>query len=176
MGKQWKRWLTLFWGGSKITADGDCPHEIKRCLLLRRKVITSLDSMFKSRDITLPTKLHSQSYGFSSSHPQMWELDHKKGWAWKNSCFWIVVLERTLESPLDCKETKPVNPKGNQPWLFIGNTDADAEAPIFWPPDAKSQLIGKAPDAGKDWGQKQKRVAEDEMVGWHHQLSRHEFG
>ena len=105
----------------------------------------------------------------------MWELDHKEGWAWKNSCFWIVVLERTLESPLDCNETKPVNPKGNQSWLFIGNTDTEAEAPIFWPPDAKSQLIGKAPDAGKDWGQKQKRVAEDEMVGWHHQLNGHEF-
>ena len=102
--------------------------------------------------------LYSQSY----SHVWMWELDHKEGWVLKNWCFQIVVLEKTLESLLDCKKIKPVNPKGNQPWIFIGRTDA--EAPILWPPDVKSSLIGKDPDAGKDWRQKEKRVAEEEMV------------
>ena len=102
----------------------------------------------------------------------MWELDHKEGCMPKNWCFWTVVLEKTLESPLDGKEIKPVNPKGNQPWIFIGRTDAEAEAPILWPLDVKSQLIGKDPDAGKDWRQE---VKEDEMVGWHHWLNRHEF-
>ena len=103
---------------------------------------------------------YTQSYDFSSSHVWMWELDHKEGWALKNWFFQTVVLEKTLESPLDCKEIKPVNPKGNQPWIFTGRTDA----PILWPPDAKSQLIGKDPDAGKDWRQKEKRATEDEMV------------
>ena len=102
----------------------------------------------------------------------MWELDHKEGWALKNWCFWIIVLEKTLESPLDCKEIRPY-PKRNQPWMFIGRTDA--EAPILWPPDAKSQLIGKDPDAGKDWRQEEKGTTEDEMVGWHHRLNGHEF-
>ena len=104
---------------------------------------------------------YSQSYGFSSSHVQMWELDHKAGWVPKYWCFWTVVLEKTLETPLDCKEIKPVNPKGNQPWIFIGRTDA--EAPILWPCNAKSWLTGKDPDAGKDWRQKEKEAAEDEM-------------
>ena len=116
----------------------------------------------------------SQSSGFSSSHVRMWELDHKEGWMPKNWCFWTVVLAKTLESPLDCKEIKPVSPKGNQPWLFIGRTDAEAEAPVLWPPAAESQLIGKYPDTGKDFRQK-KRVTEDEMIGWHHQLSEPEF-
>ena len=108
------------------------------------------------------------SYGFSSSHIWMWELDHKEGWAPKNWCFPTVVLEKTLESPMDCKEIKPVNSKGNQPWIFIGRTDAEAEAPILWSPDAKSRLIGKDPDSGKDWGQEEKEATEDEMVGRHH--------
>ena len=112
-----------------------------------------------------------KSNGFSSSCVQMWELDHKEGWVPKNWCFQTVVLEKTLESPLDGKEIKPVHPKGNQPWVFIGRTDAKAEAPILWPPDTKSQLIGKAPDAEKDWGQEEKVAAEDEMVGWHHWLN-----
>ena len=116
---------------------------------------------------------YSQSWGFSSSHIQMWKLDHKEGWALRNWCFWTVALEETLESPLDCKEIKPVNPKGNQPWLFIGRTDAEAEAPILRPPDAKSWLVGKAPDAEKDWRQEEKGTTEDEMVGWHHQLNGH---
>ena len=116
---------------------------------------------------------YSQSYGFASSHVQMWELDHKEGWAPRNWCFWTVGLEKTLESPLDCKEIKPVNPKGNQPWIFIGKIDA--ETPIFWPPDAKSQLIGKDLDAGKDWRQEEKGMTKEEMIRWHHWLNGHEF-
>ena len=108
--------------------------------------------------------LYSQSYGFSSSHVWMWELDHKEGWASKNWCFWIVVLKKTLESPLDCKEIQPANPKGNQPYILIGRTDAEAESPILWPHDVKSWLIEKDPDAEKDWGQEEKGALEDEMV------------
>ena len=117
----------------------------------------------------------SQSCGFSSSHVQMWELDYKESWAPKNWCFWTVVLEKTLESLLDCKEIKPINPKGNQSQIFIGRTDAEAETPILWPPDVKNWLIGKDPDAGKDWMQEEKGTIEDETVGWHHQVDGHEF-
>ena len=109
--------------------------------------------------------LSSESYGFSSSHVWMWELDYKESWVLKNWCFWTEVLEKTLESLLDCKETEPVNPKENQSWIFIGRTDAEAEAPIHWPPDAKNWLLGKDPDAGKDWRQEEKVMTEDEMVG-----------
>ena len=119
--------------------------------------------------------LSSQSCGFSSSHAWMWELDYKESWVLKNWCFWIVVLEKTLESPLDCKELQPVHPKGNQSWIFIGRTDAEAETPILWPPDTKNHLIRKDPDAGKDWRQEEKGTIEDEMIGWHHWLNRHEF-
>ena len=119
--------------------------------------------------------LSSQSYGFSSSHIWMWELDYKESWAPKNWCFWTVVLEKTLESPWDFKEIKPVNPKGNQSWIFIGRIDAEAKTPILWPSDVKNQLIGKDPDAGKDWRQEEKATTEDEMVGWRHQLDGHEF-
>ena len=137
--------------GSKITADGDCSQEIKRALLLGRKAITNLDNILKSRDVNLADKgPSSQSYGFSSSHVWMWDLDYKESWALKSWCFWTVVLEKTLESPLDCKEIKPVNPKGNQSWIFIGRTDAEPKGPILWPPDVKSQLTGKYLDAGKD--------------------------
>ena len=114
-------------GGSKITADGDCSYEIKRCFLLGRKAMNNIDSILKSRDITFPTNMNSQSYNFSSSHVWMWELDHKESWAVKNWCFWTVVFEKTLVSPLNCKEIKPANPKGNQSWIFIGRTDAEAE-------------------------------------------------
>ena len=117
---------------------------------------------------------YSQSYGFSSCHVWMWELDHKESWALKNWCFWTVVLEKTLESPLGCKEIKPINPKGNQSWIFIGRTDAEAEALILWPPDGKNWLIGKDPDAGKDWRWEEKGTTEDEMVGWHPWLNGHE--
>ena len=105
----------------------------------------------------------------------MWELDYKESWPPRNWCFWTVVLEKTLESPLDCKETQPVNPKGNQSWIFIGRTDAEAETPVLWPPDVKSWLTGKDPDSGKDWGQEEKGKTEDEMPGWHHRLGGHEF-
>ena len=117
----------------------------------------------------------SQNYGFSSSHVWIWGLDYKESWAPKNWCFWTVVLEKTLQSLLDCKEIKPVNPKGNQPWIFIGRTDAEAETPILWPPDVKNWLIGKDPDTGKDWRQEKRGTIEDEMVGWHHWLNGHEF-
>ena len=130
----------FIFGGSKITEDGDCSHEIKRCLVLGRKAMTNLDCMLKSRDFTLPTKVC-----FSSSHVWMWELGHKESWPPKNWCFWAVVLEKTFESPLDCMEIKPVNPKGNQSWIFIGRTDAKAEAPILRPPAVRNQLIGKDP-------------------------------
>ena len=110
----------------------------------------------------------SQSYDFSSSHVCMWELDFKESWVPKNWFFWTVVLEKTLESPLDCKEIQPVHPEGNQSWMFIGSTDAEAKAPILWPPDAKSWLTGKDPEAGKDCRQEEKGATEEEMVGWHH--------
>ena len=117
----------------------------------------------------------SQSYGFFNSHVWMWELDYKESWVLKNWCFWTVVLKKALESPLDSKEIKPVNPKGSQSWIFTGRTDAEAEAPILWPPDVKNWLTGKDPDAGKDWRQEEKGMTEDEMVGWHHWLNGHEF-
>ena len=135
--------------GTKITADGDCSHEIKRGLLLGRKAKTNLDSILKSRDFA-NKGLSTQSYGFSSSHVWMWELNHKESWAPKNWCFWTVVLEKTLGSPLDSKEIKPINPKRNQCSIFIGRTDAEAEALILWPPDAKNWLIRKDADAGND--------------------------
>ena len=156
MENQWKQWQTLFFCVPQITADGDCSHEIKRCLLLGRKVMTNLDS----RDIKKQWHYFankspcSHGYGFSSGHVWMWELDCEEGWAPKNWCFWTVVLEKTLESPLDCKEIQPVHPKlGDQSWGFTGRTDAKAETPIRWLLHAKSWLIGKDPDAGRDWGQ-----------------------
>ena len=163
--------------GSKIPADGDCSHEIKRRLLLGRKIMTNLDSIFKSRDIALPTQVRLvKAMVFSSGHGWMWELDYKESWALKNWCLWTVVLEKTLESPLDCKEIQPVSPKWDQSWMFIGRTDVESETPILWPPDAKSWLIGKDPHAGKDWGQEEKGATEDGRVGWHQWLNGHEFG
>ena len=140
--------------GSKITADGDYSHEMKRHWLLGRKVITNLYRILKSRDITLPNK--GQSFGSSSSHVWMWELDYKESWVLKNWCFWTVMLGKTLESPLDSEEIKPVHPKGNRCWIFIGRTDVEAETPILWPPDAKNWLIGKDPNAGNDWRREEK--------------------
>ena len=145
--------------GSKVNADIDCSHIIKIHLLLERIAMTNLDNVQcikKQRHHFANKGPNSQSYGFSSSQVWMWELDHKEGWVPKKWCFWTVVLEKTLESPLDCKEIKPINPKGNQPWIFTGRTDAEAETPILWPPGAKSQLIGKDPDAGKDIRQEEK--------------------
>ena len=159
--------------GFKITADGDCSHEIKRRLLLGRKVMTNLGSILKSRDIT--TKVHLVKtmvfpvvmYGCASwtiKKAEHWRIDTFELWCW-----------RRLESPLDCKGIQPVHPKGDQSWVFIGRTDIEAETPILWPPDAKSWLIGKDPDAGKDWGQEEMGTTEDEMVGWHHWLNGHKF-
>ena len=134
--------------------------------------MTNPDSIFKSRDITLPTQvlLVKATYGFSRVHVWMWDLDHQESWALKNWCFWTMMLEKTLESPLDCKEIQPVHPKGNQSWVFILRTNAKAETPILWPPDGKNWLIGKDPEAGKDWRQEEKGTTEDEIVGWHHWL------
>ena len=153
-------------GGSKITADAmKLKAPWKKSYDQPRKHIKKQRHYFANQGPS------SQSYGFFSSHVWMWELDHKESWVLMNWCFWTVVLEKILESPLDCK-IKPVNPKGNQPWIFTERTDAEAEVPILWPPDAKNWLTGKDPD----WGQEEKGTTEDEMVGWHHQLNGHEFG
>ena len=150
-------------------------HEIKRYLLLGRKALTNLDRVLKSKDIILLTKvcLVKAMVFPIVMYVWMWELDHKEGWVLENWYFWTVMLEKTLESSLNCK-IKGINPKENQSWIFIGRTDAEAEAPLLWPPDAKSQLSGKNPDAGKDWRQEEKGATEDEMVGWHRQLNGHE--
>ena len=162
--------------GSKITAGGDCSHEIKRHLLLGRKLMTNQDSHIKKQRHYFANKgPFSKGYGFSSSHVWMWELDYKESWEPKNWCFWAVVLEKTLESPLDWKDIQLVHPKGDQSWVFIGRTDVEAETPILWPPDAKSWLVWKDPNSGKDWGQEEKGTTEDEMIGWHHRLNGHGF-
>ena len=166
----------IFWG-SKITADSYCSHEIKRCLLLGRKVMTNLDNILKSRDITLPTKVHLVKamvfpvvmYGCES-----WTV--KKAECWRIDAFELWCLETILESPLDCKEIQPVHSKGDQSWVFFGRNDAKIETPVLWPPHVKSWLIGKDSDAGRDWGQEGKGTTEDEMAGWHHWLDGHESG
>ena len=143
--------------------------------ILGRKVMTNLDGILKSRHNFAHKGLSSQGYGFSSGHVWMWELDCEENWMTKNWCFWTVVLEKTLESSLDCKDIHPVHLKGDQSWVFIGRTDVEVETPILWPPDAKSWLIRKDPDAGKDWGQEEKGMTEDKMVGWHQWLYGHKF-
>ena len=178
MGNRWGNsgnsgWLYFF--ELQITADGECSHEIKRHLLLGRKVMTNLDSILKSRHYFVNKGPSSQGYGFSSSNVWMWKLDYKESWMLKNWCFWTVVLEQTLERPLDCKEIQPVHCKENQSWIFIGRTNSEAETPILWPLDEKNWPIWKDPDAGKDWGQEEKGMTEDEMVGWHHWFNGHEF-
>ena len=164
----------MFWS-SKITADSDCSHEIKRHLLLARKAMSNLDSRLKSRDFTLPTKfclVKAMVFPVVMYGCESWTIN-------KAECRRIdafeLWLEKTLESPLDCKEIQPVNPKGNQPWISIARTDAEAETPILWPPDVKDWHIGKDPDAGKDWRREESGTTEDEMVGWHHWLDGHEF-
>ena len=168
MGEKCKQWKDFIFLGSKVTADGDYSHEIKRCLLLGRKATTNLDSVLKSRDITLPTKVHLVkaivftlvTYGCES-----WTM--KKAECRRMDAFELWCWRRLLRVPwTDCKEIKLVNLKGNQSWIFIGRTDAEAEAetPILWPPDTKNWLIGKDPDAGKDWRQEEKGMTEDEMV------------
>ena len=175
MRRQWKQCQTLFLGGSKITAVGDSSYDIKRRLLFGRKVMTNLDSILKSRDVTLPTNGHLVKamdflvvmYGYES-----W---CEESWAPKHWCFWTTVLEKTRWSPLESKEVQSVHPKGDQSWVFIGRTDAEAETLILWTPHVKRWLIGKDPEAGRDWGQEEKGTTEDEMAGWHHWLSRHGF-
>ena len=171
----WETVADFIFLGSKITAYGDCSHEIRICLLLGRKVMTNLDSILKNRHYFVNKGPSSQGYGLSSGHICMWELDYKESWVPKNWCFWTVVLEKILESPLDCKEIQPVHPKGDQSWVFIGRTHDEAETPILWPPDVKSWLIVKNPDAGKDWRREEKGTIENEMVGWYHRLNGHEF-
>ena len=161
-------------GGSKITADGECSHEIKSHLLLGRKAMTNKQHIRKQRHYFANKGPSSQGYGFSSGHVWMWLLDYKESWVPKDWSLWTVVLEKTFESPLDCKEIQLVHAKGDQSWVFIGRTDAEAETPILWPPDAKNWLTGKDPDAGKGWRQEDKGMSEDEMVGWHHRLNEHD--
>ena len=162
--------VRLYFGGLKNHCRWWLQPWIKRHLLLGRKVMTNLDSILKSRDITLPTKVRLVKAMIFPSRVWMWELDCEESWAQKSWCFWTVVLEKTLDSPLDCKEIQPVHPKGDQSWVFFGRTDAEAETPILWPPHMKSWLIGKDSDAGRDWGQEEKWTTEDEMAGWHHWL------
>ena len=176
MGKQWKQGQTLFSWAPKSLQMVTVAMKLRR-LLLGRKALTNLDSILKSRNITSPTKVclvKAMVFFFNSSHVWMWELNYKESWTPKDWCLWTVVLKKTLESPLDCKEIQPVNSKGNQSWIFIGRTDAEAETPILWPPDVKNWLIWKDPDAGKDWRQEEKGTTEDEMVGWHHWPEGHE--
>ena len=164
MGKQWKQWDFIL-GGSKITADGDRSHEIKRHLLLGRKVMTNLDSLLKSRDIALPTKVHLfKAMG--------WKLEYEESRVPKNWCFWTMVLEKTLESPVDCKKIQPVHPKGNQSWIIIGRTDPEAETPIPW---CEELTHWKRPWCWKDWRREEKGMTEDKMVRWRHWLDGHEF-
>ena len=161
--------------GSKITVDGDCSHEIKT-LAPWKEIYDQPRQHIKKQRHFVNKGPSSQGYGFPSGHLWMWELDYKESWVLKNWCFWTVVLEKTVESPLDYKENQLVHSKGDQSWVFIGRTEAEAETPILWPPHAKSWLIWKDPDAGKDWQQEEKGMTEHEMVGWHHLLNGDEFG
>ena len=160
MGKQWKQWLTLFFWAPKSLQMVTAAMKLKDAYSLEKSYDQSRQHIKKQRHYFVNKCLSSQSYGFSSSHVWVWELDYKESWATKNWCFWTVVLEKTLESPLDCKEIQPVHPKGNQFLIFIGRTDAEAEAPKLWPPNAKNWLIGKDPDVGKG-----RRRGDDR--GWH---------
>ena len=149
--------------------------KLKDAYSLEKKLDQPRPHIKKQRHYFANKSPSSQSYGFSNSYVWRWELDYKESWVPKNWCFWTVVLEKTLESLLNCKEIQPVHPKGNQSWLFIERTDDEAEIPILWLPDMKNWLIWKDPDAGKNWGQEEKKMTEDEIVGWHHQLNGYEF-
>ena len=162
-------------GGSKTLQMVTAVMKLKGACSLEENYDQPRQHIKKQRHYFASKVPSSQSYGFSSSHVWMWELDYKESWALENWCFWTVMLEKILESPLDTKEMQRVPPKGNQSWIFIGRTDVEAETPILWPPDVKNWLIWKDPDAGKDWGQEEKGMTEDEMVGWHDWLNGHEF-
>ena len=172
MGKQWKQCQTLFWGAPKSLQMVIVAMKLKD-LLLGRKVMTNLDSIFKAETLLANKGLSSQGYGFSCGHVWIWRLDCEESWAPKNWCFCTVVLEKTLESPLDCKRSNQSILKAIR--VFIGRIDVEAETPILWLPDAKNWLIWKDPDAGKDWRWEEKGMTEDEMVGWHHRFNGHEF-
>ena len=175
MEKQWKQWQTLFPQAPKSHWMVTAVMKLKDACSLGKSNGKPRQHIKKQRHYFANKVLCSQSCGFSSGYVRRWELDNKKAWVLKNWCFWNVVLEKTLEIPLDSREIKSVNPKGNQPWIFIGRTDAEAEVPIFWPPDGKSWLMGKDPDSGKDRRQEEEEMTEDEMFGWHQQLNGHEF-
>ena len=175
MGKQWKQCQTLFFWAPKSLQMVIAAMKLKDAYSLE-SYDQSRQHIQKQRHYFVNKSPSRQGYGFSSGHIWMWNLYYKESWALKNWCFWTVVLEKSLESLLDCKEIQPVHPKGDQSWEFIGRTDVEAETPIFWPPDAKSWLIGKDPDAGKDWRQEEKRTTEDDMVRWYHQVNGHAFG
>ena len=175
MWKEWKQWETLFWGAPKLLHMVTAAINEKMFAPWKKSYDKPRRHIKKQRHYFAKKGLSSQNYGFSSSHIWMWELNYIESWLPKNWCFWTVVLEKTLEGPLDCKEIKIINPKGNQSWIFIGRTDAEAETPILWPPDVKNWLIRKDPDAGKDWRQEEKVMTEDNMVGWHLPLNGHEF-
>ena len=162
----------LFWGAWKSLQVMSASMNLKR---IKKSDNQTRQHIKKPRRCFANKDPSSQGYGFSSSHVWLSELDYKENWVLKNWCFWTVVLEKTLESPLDCKEIQPVNLKGNQSWIFIGKTDAEAETPVLWPPEAKNWLIGKDPDAEKSWRWEEKGTTEDEIVGWHHRLDGHEF-
>ena len=175
MGKQWKQCQTLFFWAPKSLQMVIAAMKLKTLTPWKVSYDQPRQHIKKQRHYFANKSLSSQGYSFSSGHVRMWEMDCKESWALKNWCFWTVALEKTLESPLDCKEIQLVHPK-DQSWVFIGRTDAETETPILWPPDAKSWLIGKDPDAGRDWGQEEKGTTEDETVGWHHRLNGREFG
>ena len=175
MENELKQWQTLFFWAPKWLQMVTAAMKLKDTYSLEECYDQPRQHIKKQRHYFANKGPSSQGYSFSSSYVWMWELDHKEGWALKNWCFWTVVLEKTLESPLDCKEIQPVHPKGNQSWIFIGRTDAEAETPILWPLDEKNWLIWKDFDAGRDWGQEQKGMTEDEMGGWHHWLDGHDF-
>ena len=172
MGKQWKQWQTLFSWGSKITVDGDCDYEIKRCLFFEKRAMTNLDSILKNRDITLLTKICIvKAIAFLVIMYRCGSWTIKKAGHQRLAAFELWCWRRLSGSPLDCKEIKPVNPTGNQSWIFIGRTDSEVEAPILWPSDAMSWLIGKDSDAEKDWRQEERGMPKEEMIGWHHWLN-----
>ena len=175
MWKQWKQWQTLFSWAPKSLQMVTVAMKLKYAHSLEKSYDQPRQHIKKQRHCFANKGPSSQSYGFSSSHVWMWELDYKESWALKSWCFWTVMLEKTLKGPLDCKEIKPINPKGNQSWMLIGRTDAEAETPILWPPDVKNWLTEKDPDGGKDWRQEEKGTTQNEMAGWHHQLDGHEF-
>ena len=170
MGKQWKQWDTLFSGAPESLQTVIAAMKLKDTAPWKKNCDKPRQHAKKQRHYFANKGWSCQSYGFSSSHVWMWELHHKESWALKNWCLWTVVLEKTFESPLDFKDIKPVNPKGNQCWIFIGRTDAVVEALIFWPHDGKNWLNGKDPDVEKFWRQEEKEMTEDDMIGWYHQL------